>query len=148
MHGALPGAGGVREQAVAGGEKEVVHGQHGQRGAVLFASEAEACAYTKRRSTDFPVVASVVTRYALGELGSRHPVAWYVNGPSSPSRRRDVPRRAPPAGPRRHGRATTPPQLTCTRQRKVFKEVREAVSDRGGGVRSRGEAARKGAAPR
>jgi hypothetical protein len=31
---------------------------------------------------------------------------------------------------------------------KFFKEVREAVSDRGGGVRSRGEAARMGAAPR
>jgi hypothetical protein len=31
---------------------------------------------------------------------------------------------------------------------KFFKEIREAVSDRGGGVRSRDEAARKGAAPR
>jgi hypothetical protein len=34
------------------------------------------------------------------------------------------------------------------RPRKFFKEIREAVSDRGGAVRSRGEAAHKRAAPR
>src|SRR5918996_4185271 len=47
---------------------------------ILFASEAEACAYAIHRSTDFRVVAAVVTRYALGRLGTRHPVAWYING--------------------------------------------------------------------
>lgn len=47
---------------------------------ILFASEAEACAYAIHRSTDFRVEAAVVTRYALGELGTRHPVAWYING--------------------------------------------------------------------
>jgi hypothetical protein len=59
---------------------------------VLFASEAEACEYAIRRATDFRVVASVVTRYALGELGSRHPVAWYVNG--EPQDHRALPARA------------------------------------------------------
>ena len=44
-------------------------------------------------------------------------------------------------------------ELSCCRvaddqrPRKLFKEIREAVSDRGGGVRGRGEAAHKGAAP-
>jgi hypothetical protein len=47
---------------------------------VLFCSEAEARAYAVSRSNDFRVLASVVTRYALGRLGTRHPIAWYING--------------------------------------------------------------------
>jgi hypothetical protein len=47
---------------------------------VLFRAEAEARAYAVSRSTDFQILAAVVTRYILGQLGTRHPVAWYVNG--------------------------------------------------------------------
>jgi hypothetical protein len=38
--------------------------------------------------------------------------------------------------------------LPKRRPGKFFKEIREAVSDRGGGVRSRGEAAHEGRGPR
>jgi hypothetical protein len=38
---------------------------------VLFCSETEARAYAVSRSNDFRVLASVVTRYALGRLGTR-----------------------------------------------------------------------------
>jgi hypothetical protein len=54
----------------------------GDTGAVeiLFTSEHEACAYAKDRSTDWRVLAVAVTRFTVGELGTRHPVAWYIDG--------------------------------------------------------------------
>jgi nitrous oxide reductase accessory protein NosL len=47
---------------------------------VLFSSETEARTYAVSRSTDFHVLASVITRYVLGQLGTRHPVGWFVDG--------------------------------------------------------------------
>jgi hypothetical protein len=47
---------------------------------IVFTSEREACAYAKDRSTDWRVVAASVTRFTIGELGTRHPVAWFVDG--------------------------------------------------------------------
>jgi hypothetical protein len=47
---------------------------------IVFITEKEARAYARDRSTDFRVLASSVTRFTIGELGTRHPVAWFVDG--------------------------------------------------------------------
>jgi len=57
---------------------------------IVFTTEHEARAYALDRSRDWPVLAVSVTRYRIGELGTRHPVAWYMNGTEQP------PRAAPP----------------------------------------------------
>lgn len=53
---------------------------------ILFRSEREARAFAADRSTDFRVLASSVTRFLIGALGTRHPVAWYVGGKEQPAR--------------------------------------------------------------
>ncbi|WP_219416437.1 hypothetical protein [Pseudonocardia nigra] len=49
--------------------------------------EGEARIYAKDRSTDWQVLATSVTRFVVGELGTRHPVAWFVNGAEQPHRK-------------------------------------------------------------
>lgn len=53
---------------------------------VIFGSEQEARAYAVSRSRDHRVLSASVTRYAVGELGTRRPVAWYVGGAEQPRR--------------------------------------------------------------
>ncbi len=53
---------------------------------IVFTSEMEARAYARDRSTDFRVLASSVTRFTIGHLGTRHPVAWFVGGQEQPPR--------------------------------------------------------------
>ena len=47
---------------------------------VIFNDEQVARDYAISRSTDYRVIAVSVTEFAIGELGSRHPVAWYRDG--------------------------------------------------------------------
>ncbi|MFC4947065.1 hypothetical protein [Pseudonocardia sp. GCM10023141] len=47
---------------------------------ILFRSQREARSYAKDRSKDFRVLSASVTRYLMGELGTRHPVAWFIGG--------------------------------------------------------------------
>ncbi|MGI5126253.1 hypothetical protein ACQEVB_05495 [Pseudonocardia sp. CA-107938] len=60
---------------------------------IVFRDERAACAYAADRSTDFGVVAASVTGYLLGELGTRHAVAWFADGAEQPAR---APRPGPP----------------------------------------------------
>jgi hypothetical protein len=53
---------------------------------IVFTTEHEARAYAKDRSTDWRVLATSVTRFTIGELGTRHPVAWFVEGQEQPQR--------------------------------------------------------------
>jgi len=53
---------------------------------ILFTTEREALEYAKDRSTDWRVLAASVTRFMVGELGTRHPVAWFVDGLEQPHR--------------------------------------------------------------
>lgn len=53
---------------------------------IVFTTEHEALAYAQDRSTDWRVLATSVTRFVVGELGSRHSVAWFVNGVKQPQR--------------------------------------------------------------
>ncbi len=53
---------------------------------IVFRTEHEAIAYAKDRSTDWRVLAASITRFAIGELGTRHPVAWFVDGEPQPPR--------------------------------------------------------------
>jgi hypothetical protein len=47
---------------------------------IVFLSEEDARAYARDRSTDFRVLAASVTRFTIGSLGTRHPVAWFIEG--------------------------------------------------------------------
>ena len=42
--------------------------------------EQQARAYAADRSRDHRVVAASVTEFVVGQLGTRHPVAWYRDG--------------------------------------------------------------------
>lgn len=53
---------------------------------IVFRTEREAVAYAMDRSTDWRVLAASVTRFTIGELGTRHPVAWFVKGKEQPHR--------------------------------------------------------------
>jgi hypothetical protein len=53
---------------------------------ILFRTEREAITFAKDRSSDHRVLAASVTRFTIGELGTRHPVAWFVNGQEQPPR--------------------------------------------------------------
>ncbi len=53
---------------------------------IVFTDECEAVAYARGRSTDWRVLAASVTRFTIGELGTRHPIAWYVDGAEQPPR--------------------------------------------------------------
>jgi hypothetical protein len=56
---------------------------------VIFPSEREARAYALDRSRDPRVTSASVTRFTVGELGTRHPVAWYRDGTEQPMRFHD-----------------------------------------------------------
>jgi hypothetical protein len=43
---------------------------------IVFEDEYQARDYARSRSADHRVLAVSVTSYVLGELGTRHPVAW------------------------------------------------------------------------
>jgi hypothetical protein len=47
---------------------------------IVFTGEVEARNYARDRSTDWRVTSASVTRFTVGELGSRIPLAWYVDG--------------------------------------------------------------------
>ena len=47
---------------------------------MIFSDEQAARAYAISRSTDHRVLAVSVTELVMGELGTRHPVAWYRDG--------------------------------------------------------------------
>jgi hypothetical protein len=47
---------------------------------IVFEDEYEARDYARSRSADYRVLSVSVTSYVLGELGTRHPVAWYRSG--------------------------------------------------------------------
>lgn len=53
---------------------------------IVFMTEREARTYAKDRSRDFRVLSASVTQFVVGELGTRHPVAWYVAGTEQPQR--------------------------------------------------------------
>jgi hypothetical protein len=53
---------------------------------IVFRTEREAIAYARDRSTDWRILAASVTRFTIGELGTRHPVAWFVEGKEQPMR--------------------------------------------------------------
>ncbi|WP_433275710.1 hypothetical protein ACQPZA_31530 [Pseudonocardia xinjiangensis] len=53
---------------------------------IVFISERGARAYAKDRSTDLRIPAAPVTRFVIGQLGTRHPVAWFVDGKEQPHR--------------------------------------------------------------
>ena len=47
---------------------------------VVFTDERSARVYAQSRSTDARITSASVTRYTVGQLGARHPVAWYQKG--------------------------------------------------------------------
>jgi hypothetical protein len=53
---------------------------------IVFTTEPEARRYAADRSRDFRVLAASVTRFVVGQLGTRHPVAWFVDGVEQPNR--------------------------------------------------------------
>jgi hypothetical protein len=55
---------------------------------IVFTIERDARVYARDRSTDFRVLASSATRFTIGHLGTRHPVAWFVEGMEQPQRER------------------------------------------------------------
>lgn len=51
---------------------------------IVFVSEKDAREYVKSRSTDHLVTAASVTRYMIGQLGTRTPLALFVDGHEQP----------------------------------------------------------------
>ncbi len=47
---------------------------------VVFTDERSARTYAQSRSTDQRITSASVTRYVVGQLGARAPVAWYRCG--------------------------------------------------------------------
>lgn len=47
---------------------------------VIFTDERSARVYARSRSGDWRISSASVTRYTLGQLGTRHPVTWYQHG--------------------------------------------------------------------
>jgi hypothetical protein len=47
---------------------------------IVFTSEQEARAYARDRSRDWRITSASITRFTVGELGTRCPVGWYVDG--------------------------------------------------------------------
>ena len=67
-------------------QRDVIYSVHtartGEVGAIeiVFTSEQEARAYARDRSKDWRITSASVTRFTVGELGTRSPVGWYVDG--------------------------------------------------------------------
>lgn len=53
---------------------------------VIYGSEREARAFAESRSRDLRVQSARVTRFLVGQFGTRHPVALYVDGTEQPQR--------------------------------------------------------------
>lgn len=53
---------------------------------VVFLTEQDARGYAEDRSRDWRVRSASVTRYTAGQLGTRTPVALYVDGEEQPRR--------------------------------------------------------------
>ncbi|MGD9527014.1 hypothetical protein [Pseudonocardia sp.] len=51
---------------------------------IIYADEREAREYAESRSTDHTVVSASVTRYVVGQLGARTPLALYLDGRAHP----------------------------------------------------------------
>jgi hypothetical protein len=51
---------------------------------VVYGSEREARAFAESRSRDLSVVSASVTRFLVGQFGTRHPIALYVAGAEQP----------------------------------------------------------------
>jgi hypothetical protein len=47
---------------------------------IAFTDEREARAYARDRPRDWRITSASVTRFTVGELGTRCPVGWYVDG--------------------------------------------------------------------
>lgn len=47
---------------------------------IVFRDEGDARIYACDRSRDLRVLAVSVTEFVVGQLGRRHPVAWYRDG--------------------------------------------------------------------
>jgi hypothetical protein len=47
---------------------------------IVFTNEQEARAYARDRSRDWRITSAGVTRFTVGELGTRCPVGWYIDG--------------------------------------------------------------------
>lgn len=83
---------GGRALAGGGAMSELIYSVHTARpddlGAVeiIYRSEREARAFAADRSRDHRVLSASVTRFVIGELGTRRPVAWYVDGVEQPQR--------------------------------------------------------------
>lgn len=53
---------------------------------IVFTDEKAARVYAADRSRDWRVTSASVTRFVVGELGTRTPVAWYADGVERPRR--------------------------------------------------------------
>jgi hypothetical protein len=47
---------------------------------IVFTTEQEARVYARDRSRDWRITSASVTRFTVGELGTRSPIGWYVDG--------------------------------------------------------------------
>ncbi|GAA3238393.1 hypothetical protein GCM10017691_38490 [Pseudonocardia petroleophila] len=53
---------------------------------IVFTDQHRACSYAADRSRDHRILSASVTRFVVGQLGTRHPVAWFSNGVEQPQR--------------------------------------------------------------
>jgi hypothetical protein len=53
---------------------------------IVYRSEPEARAFAESRSRDYRVKSTSVTRFEVGEFGTRRPIAFYVDGREQPQR--------------------------------------------------------------
>lgn len=47
---------------------------------IIYSSEREARAFAESRSRDDRILSASVTRFDLGQFGTRHPIAFYIDG--------------------------------------------------------------------
>ncbi len=47
---------------------------------IVYASEQDARRYAESRSRDYTITSASITRFTVGQLGTRTAVAWYRNG--------------------------------------------------------------------
>lgn len=72
---------------------------------IVFTDQLLACAYAADRSRDHRVLSASVTRFVVGQLGTRQPVAWYIDGIEQPQR---FDRQLYPTSGDDHGTTTNP----------------------------------------
>lgn len=53
---------------------------------IVFRTQQDACTYAQDRSRDFRILSASVTCFTVGELGTRRPVTWFVDGHEQPQR--------------------------------------------------------------